>query len=482
DTVGPLQPDQFATQAAPDVTNISATEGPARLPQGLNPRSRVVVQSSVTCGFDPPDAGADPNDVFDRCKIYVQPIGVQTALSAGVNSVTTTFPVNSAQKLVGFRFYLVDAEIFEVTGHDFLNKTVTVVRGVEGSSAASHSSAASIKPKVEPIFTTAEGPTAPLRFVTWPMGDATIYFVSVSKDGVENAVLSSPNLTITLDGMVSPPLEVQNLRGLKTIHGGKILWDEGLEPDLDYYEIADMGSRTLVNQADILDRHLIARVKAIPGGENKVIYDWLETLYTGTISAGAKTIVLPADQLRENQFDPVGSPPVKETLRFARLDADVANLTNTDYDIDDTTANTVVLNIIPTEATVGGAVEFYIGTRAHKFYVRAVNLSDLKSEWRPIEGTFLELSATAPDGSMDAGVSDLEFQSPVVLPGTHSVVGWLRQPYKPGFLKVFVYARTFSTGVDEPTDLDESLLQNIGGITAVEIAVQHSEDGATGLQ
>jgi hypothetical protein len=84
------------------------------------------------------------------------------------------------------------------------------------------------------------------------------------------------------------------------------------------------------------------------------------------------------------------------------------SVSSTDYDIDDTNKDggnnsTIVLSSIPSEASANSTVEFYIGLRAHKFYVRVINNAGQDSEWRPVEGTFLELAATAPDGTNDIG-------------------------------------------------------------------------------
>lgn len=407
DTVGPVQPDSSTEQPAADVTNISASEGPATILEGRQPRSRGISQSSVTCGFDPPS----PIGSFGACAIFILPTASQGTLANAINASQTTMEVdrNTAPLLSGWRFFRIDSEAVEVTGTDLSvdPAVLTIVRGVLGTTAASHSAGANLIPFEKPKEVT-RGPEAPLVFTWPPIGQVTLYFVSVAASGIMNDVFSSPSLSINLDGMVSPPLEVQNLRGIKTVNGGIIVWSDGLEPDLRHYEIADLGSRTLVNQADVTANQIVGQILATPGDDRRVIYNWLETEYEGTIAQGSSTIVLPSAQLFANRFAPIGTPPVNETLRFTFSDA-IDDLTETDYAIASNTDSTIVLTAPPAEAANGSvSVRFYVGTRTHKFYVNAANNSDLKSEWRPVEGTFLELAPNAPDGSVDIGVPKIQ--------------------------------------------------------------------------
>jgi hypothetical protein len=101
--------------------------------------------------------------------------------------------------------------------------------------------------------------------------------------------------------------------------------------------------------------------------------------------------------------------------------------------------------------------------------VRAVNRSALKSEWRPVETTFLELAALAPDGSHDTGV-------PVIFQGTpqrdHSffttAIGIEAETGSLQLGKIAVGAR--ARAADEAdTVYDTALMQNIGGITNWEV-------------
>ena len=476
DTAGPLQPDATPTNPAPDVTNISATEGPALEPGSFQPgrdRSRPAQNRSlVTAGFDPPV----PAGAYARCRIYMQPTGSRGALDSSITAGAGTADVSRDDAIVlsYWRYFTLDSEVILVTSVDWTTPgsgivRLSITRAQFGTSAASHTASTDFIPFVKPV-PVAEGDTAPLSFTGPPIGNVTLYFVSVSVGGQENAVLSSPNLTVVMDGQTSAPLEVQNLRGLKTPIGGKVFWSEGLEPDLSYYEVADFGSRTLAAQADIVDKHIIARITAIPGGENRAVYEWQETEYEGEISQGSSSVVLgrlaaPLEELVNDFFDPVGASPVKETLRFSRS-SDIDDLSETAYDINSNDEDTINLASAPTEATNGNVVvRFYVGGRSHKFYVRAVNDSGLASEWRPVEGTFLELAALAPDGTHDVGPPRIHDAG---IPT--DAQGFDRASWFIGDGEITVHAAAISDFQDE-SDFDLALKQNIGGITHWEVRV-----------
>jgi hypothetical protein len=467
DTVGPVVPDQSEEDAADDVTDFTASEGPATSPAGRPPRARGASGSVVTTGFTPP-AAAPP---WARAKIYLQPIEAQATLNGGIDDSQTDMLITLSEfpRLAGWQFFQIDTEVVKVTAFDFTTGEATITRGEFGTTPAAHLDNANIFPYTKPVPVNAEGAEAPLVF-HWPsIGNVALYCVSVAAGGTENAVLSSPTLNINLDGQVSPPLEVQNLHAVKTVYGILFVWSDGLEPDLDHYDVADLGSRTLVLQADPDDDQIVSRIPASPGDSRRVTYEHAEILFEGTIAQGSSTVVLAGDsEVSPDRYKPLGATPVKETLRIVVSDGADA-LSHDDYEIDSNTANTIVLADAPTEASSGNiAVKFYIGQRIHKVYVRAVNRSDLASEWRPVETTFLEPTATAPDGTVDLGVPHIQVSPETA--GSHYLTGRTELPGD-GTVTIFPSA---------DGDADK---RNISGIVAWVVRITYTDltTGATGI-
>jgi len=464
DTVGPLQPDENPTNPADDVTGISATESGACTPHSIRSRSRQVPMSSVTVGFTPPA----PLGTFARVKIYLQMVGEQAQLNGAITSGATLVQVEpfvtggqdtgGISRMWGGRYYQIDSEVIRVSSTS--GAGVVIVRGQQGTTPAAHADNTPIYPFIQPEAVGAEGPAAPLSFLYQPIGDVTLYFVSVSTTGEENQILASPNLTITLDGHTSPPLEVQNLYCQLREHGVQVSWSEGLECNLDHYDVADMGNVTMLNQADILPRHIVERILANAESGQRVFYNWIEREYEGSMSGGGATIVF-----SENLFEPDAHNGKSWTFSYV---SDGGTVTDTSYTILDTTANTIVLSAIPTESGAA-VVRGYVGGRIHKFYVRAVNSSDLASEWRPVEGTFLECSPLAPDGSYDLRTPKIYFGEPFVPSDVDRAwwtAGWFSK--LAGKLQVFLAAQ--GDYEDEP-DFNVALKRNIGGIITWEVEV-----------
>lgn len=478
DTVGPLQPDETAEMPAPDVTGISATEGLACVAPGIPARARAATPLSlVTLGFTKPS----PLGTWKKVNIYLQQIGKQAELSAAMDAIQTTMPVKTFNvagedrggitKIWSGQHYKIDSEVVLVTGINYSTVVANVLRAQQGTAAATHLINAPVTPFEDPILV-AGGQNAPLSFKFNPVGNVTLYFVSVATDGTENDIFSSPNLTVELDGQASPPLEVQNLFCQVTEHGAVVHWSQGLECDLDHYDVADMGNVTALLQSDIGDERIIGQVQADPGGTNKAFYLWNEVLFEGSMSGGGPTIVMPVDTFVPNGHD-------GKSLQFAYVSGGAP--TETKYTILDTTANTIVLTSTPTE-TGNDIVRFYIGSRTHKFYVRAVNTTSLASEWRPIEGepTVLQCTVLAPDGSHDIGVSKLR----AVPPGGANESSWtlgafvpvsgtvgLGQEKRPGT----VFVQLIADGEEEAeTNFDDALKRSIGGIIGWEVKITHS--------
>lgn len=237
---------------------------------------------------------------------------------------------------------------------------------------------------------------SPQKFETEPTGETvTLYFVSQNKSQELNAILSSPNTTVLLDGQSSAPNPVSNLTAQFVVDGIMLVWNENAECDLDGYEIADCGDVTPALQSDILDRNVIANVKGFPGNTRKISWTFKETLYTGS-SDGTVITVTPDPGWNTNaHLVQVSGTNTGKNIQFTLTNQDVQCISNTSSTI------TFPASSIPT-----GTVDFFIrgSSGEHKFYVRAYNKSGLKSEWRPSPPAILGVSPTAPDGTQDMGI------------------------------------------------------------------------------
>lgn len=249
---------------------------------------------------------------------------------------------------------------------------------------------------------------SPGKFTTPTIGpeyvqDVALYFVSVNAAGEENGVLSSPNTTVTLDGQVSPPTPVSNLRGNAIVGGALLRWNPNAECDLYGYEVADTGDVSPPTQADVLDRHVVGFVAATPETGADILPQFIfeEPIYTGNSDGTTVTI--------DGEVWPVNAHVVDGTGKNVHFIGAYTIGTSTTIQNNPNiscVSNTADELVFAAGTVPSGIVKFMIRAAdgGHKFWVRAVNNSNLKSEWRPEPPTTLPIAALGPDATIDDGV------------------------------------------------------------------------------
>ncbi len=325
----------------------------------------------------------------------------------------------------------------------------------------------------------AEFNDSPGLFITPTTNETvTLHFSSVTLGGQQNLpILSQPNTTVLLDGQQSAPSAVSDLFCQIIEDTLVVNWDNNVECDLANYEIADTGDIAPPTQSDVEDKHIIAvsPASAVPPGASATMrprYEFREPMYTG-VSNGT-VITMP----ESGSYWPDNMVLVDGTGRNVHI------ITPTSTDAAATGNNGTSITFAPA-AIPAGTVEFWIrgAVGEHSFYVRAVNNSGLKSNWRPAPPTQLECLPTIPDGSFDDKVPVVTGGIPFIAVPSPSL--WARHSdaptapqIPPGKIRLICHA---NTGAPESTTSDNvTKRKGIGGIKTWIVLVESKPSNDSG--
>lgn len=328
----------------------------------------------------------------------------------------------------------------------------------------------------------ASADASPVTFIT-PTIDpdlvqsVSIYAVSVNEAGVENSVLGSPNTTVDLDGQTSAPTPPSGFGCTPIVNGAELRWTPNAECDLYGYEIADTGDVVPALQSDIADAQVIAFVAAGEASGSRVRYLFQETLYEGT-SDGTK-VIMGEDLWPPNAHVVNGTG---KNVHFVTVNG--TSPTNVDVQVvsNDGTSITFGAGAIDN----GPNARFYIRDTdaTHNFYVRAVNNSMQRSEYRPEPPSSVACAPLGHDSTKDQGPADISIAAPGASSGwTVGPIGItnLLGPNISAAGKLAVRAAAKSTGSGNSATFSSSAKLNINNVVEWEVEIAHSDDGSTSL-
>lgn len=262
-----------------------------------------------------------------------------------------------------------------------------------------------------------KGRSGPLIFRTEPTGDKLELRVpSVNLLERVNDVATAPQCVVTLDAQPSAPAAVSDLWCQQLPDALRLSWDEGLESNLEGYQVADAGGLTPANDADLLDRHVIAVVKADRGAGARAVWDFREVRYSGT--SDGTTITLSSDassffwNVNQHVIGGVGKPIT--IVKRDGTEEEHSTVGNTERAIDFSPGT------IPT-----GEVSFYLRglNGQHHLYVRPFNTTKQKGLWRPAPPSVLDCFPYDRFGTKDTGVTAVRSSGAI-----NTAESWFRTP------------------------------------------------------